>query len=65
MSPISESVQAKMVCLRQVSYAQRDYALLAAKRLFEKSGRVVEPVPCGVCRGYHCVPVARQGAAPK
>lgn len=47
------TAQDRALCLRQISYAQRDYALLAADRITKKTGRAVEIVPCPTCRGFH------------
>lgn len=43
----------RVACLRKLSYAKREYAAIAQKRLFDKTGRAPEIVSCGVCRGYH------------
>lgn len=53
MSPVSESVQAKMACLAKVSYAERDYAVIALNRLVKKTGRPHEIIECTCCRGFH------------
>lgn len=55
MTPVSESVQAKMACLRQISFALEDKALDAANALTKKSGVPREIVECNVCRGFHIV----------